>query len=245
MKMEKFVDIILPLLQKLPLPYFAAVIFIVAGTLFLMSPNVKEFLYGPEWEYSFDKETDTAVFKTDTKLRSGKITVRTQLELEYRDKVFYILEIQGLYNLNQISLNDASAEGNDMDASDEIQESEFCMIVENQQRDTLDNFETSFRNILEEYLKEEYKGDFYKERLEINEIQIAMIDYQSLNMNRSRPMYVIISGEETSTVKKSEVIMRRPDTSINLDELNLLESFYNNEGIMRIIADCVQEIELE
>ena len=72
-----------------------------------------------------------------------------------------------------------------------------------------------------------------------------MIDYQSLNMNRSRPMYVIISGEETSTVKKSEVIMRRPDTSINLDELNLLESFYNNEGIMRIIADCVQEIELE
>lgn len=44
MKMEKFVDIILPLLQKLPLPYFVAVIFIVAGTLFLMSPNVKEFL---------------------------------------------------------------------------------------------------------------------------------------------------------------------------------------------------------
>ena len=119
------------------------------------------------------------------------------------------------------------------------------MIVEKQQRDTLDNFETNFKNLLEEYLKKEYKGDFYTERFEIKEIQIAMIDYQSLNMNRSRPMYVIVSGEETSTVKKSEVIMRSPDTSINLDELNLLESFYNNEGIMGIITDCVQEIELE
>lgn len=243
--MEKFMDIILSLLQKLPLPYFVAVIFIVAGTLFLISPKVKEFLYGPEWDYLFDKEADTAVFKTDTKLRSGKITVRTQLELEYGDKVFYILEIQGLYNINQISLIDASAEGNDMDVSDEIQESKFCMIVEKQQRDTLDDFETSFKNLLEEYLKKEYKGDFYTERFEINEIQIAIIDYQSLNMNRSRPMYVIVSGEETSTVKKSEVIMRSPNTSINLDELNLLESFYNNEGIMRIITDCIQEIELE
>jgi len=242
--MEKILDIILSLLQKLPLPYFVAVILIVAGTLFLMSPKVKESLYGPEWDYSFDREAETAGFRTDTKLRSGKITVRTQLELEYGNKVFYILEIQGLYDINQISLVDTDVESNDMDGGDEKQESKFCMIVEKQQRDILDDFETSFKNLLEEYLKEEYKDDFYTERFDISEIQIALIDYQSLNMNRSRQMYVIVSGEETSTVKKSEVIMRSPDTSINLDELNLDKSFYNNEGIMGIIKDCIQEIKL-
>lgn len=53
--------------------------------------------------------------------------------MEYRDKVFYIVEIQGLYNINQISLVDADVESNDMDSGDEKQESKFCMIVEKQQ----------------------------------------------------------------------------------------------------------------
>lgn len=64
-------------------------------------------------------------------------------------------------------------------------------------------------------------------------------------MNRSLPMYVIVSGEETSTVTKNEVIMRSPDTAINLDELNLEESFYNNEGIKTIVDNCLQKIKLK
>lgn len=36
--------------------------------------------------------------------------------------------------------------------------------------------------------------------------------------------------------------MRSPNTFIDLDELNLEESFYTNEQIMDIMDDCMKEI---
>lgn len=164
MKTEKFLDIILPFLKKLPVPYFAAFIFVAVCFWLATFPQVKVFLFAPEWKYSYDEEAETANFQTVTNLKSGKITVRTQLELEYGDKVFYIIEIQGLYNINEIILTDANAKGNDMDASDETRGTKFCMTVEKQQRDILDDFETKFQTFLEEHLKEEYRGKFCAER---------------------------------------------------------------------------------
>lgn len=204
-----------------------------------MDPEVEDLLYGPEWDYYFNKETEMVVFSTDSVLKSGIITVRLQLEFKYDDVVFYILEIQGLYDINQSVLSSVEAKDTD---NNKQQESKFYMTIEKQQRDNLDIFETSLGEILEENLKDKYTNNFSVEMLEINERQIAEINYQNLDMNRSKTMYVSVSKEGISTITKKEVDMRRPHTSINIDKLDVNGSFYSNNDIAEIIKACTEKI---
>lgn len=232
-------------IHNFPSPYKIMIIVICGGIHFLASPWTKELLYGPEWDYTYDQGAEKAIFETGTELKNGEITVRTQLEFKYGSKVFFILEIEGLYNKNKVNLSDA--EINCTDNNDEKQKSRFILIVEEQQRDKLDTFEVRLYNLLREYLEKEYNGDFNADRFDINEKQIAEISYQSINMNRKsiEPMYVLASEEEASTIIKKEVIMRSPHISIDIDELNFDESFYTNEKIMEIIKICIQKVDID
>ena len=137
--MDKIIDFILTLMQKLPYPYIVMIIVIFAGTQFLKLPLTKELFFGPEWYYAYDREAEKVIFETDTELKSGEITVRTQLEFKYENKVFFILEIQGLYNKNQVNLS--NVENYYADSNDKEQKSRFYLTVEKQQRDKLDAIE--------------------------------------------------------------------------------------------------------
>lgn len=230
------------LLPKLPVPYLT--IFCIGGLagVALTSSGVKERLFGPTWDYQYNADAETAVFHTETDLKSGKLTVQYQLELEYEGMVFYIFEIQGLYNINQVKLSKSDASGIKRD--EDVQESKFCLALESQQSDKLKIFKMNFEKLLVERL-EKRDGKYFKiERLKIQEAQIAEIHYQSSKMNKSEPMYVLVSEEETSTVNEREVIIRSPHALINLDELNLEESFYTNEEIMMIVEDCADKIKM-
>lgn len=230
------------LLSKLPVPYLAILCIGVLARAVLMSSDVKERLFGPTWGYQYNADEETAVFHTETDLKSGKITVQYQLELEYEGIVFYILEIQGLYNINQVELSKSDTSGIKRDVDE--QESKFCLALESQQSDKLKNFRINLEELLEGRFGKKYGKKFKVEKFEIQEMQIAEIHYQSSQMNKSEPMYVFVSEEETSTVNEREVIIRSPHAFINLDELNLEESFYTNEEIMTIAEDCADKIKM-
>lgn len=231
------------LIQKLPLSYVIMVIVLGLGGFILTSTQTEEFLFGPKWSYLYNKEEETVVFETDTVLKSGKIVVRPQLEFKYKNQTFCILEIQGLYNTNEISLSNVLSD--DEGIINESHDTKFCLTLEMQQREHLDLFVAYIEKLLEENLKKKYNDYFLAERLEVVERQIAEINYQSLRMNRSKPMYVSVSEDETSTVTKSEVIMRSPSINIDLDEMNFGESFYTNEEVTKILEDCMKEINLD
>lgn len=237
---KEFFELVKSWIQKLPLPYVIMVTAVGLGAFILTSSKGKEFLFGPEWECTYEPETEVVVFKTGTKLKSGKIKVRAQLEIKYDGKVYYILEVRGLYNVNEVSLSNNRLE----EAGDgkEKQASMFCLTIENGQREKLDTFEERFQELLKERLRDAHQDGFIAEKFELNEKMVAEISYQSEKMNRSKTMYVTASGREISTVNRREVAMRSPNTFIDLDELNLEESFYTNEQIMDIMDDCMKEI---
>lgn len=226
--------------MKLPYPYLIMSGIVGIAVIILKTPEVKEYLFGPVWDYRYNADAETAVFQTETDLKSGKITVQYRLELEYEGRIFYILELQGLYNINQVKLSKSDTSGIKRD--EDGQESKFYLALEAQQSDKLKEFKINFEELLKERLRKKYNEDFKIERFRIQEIQIAEIYYQSLKMNKSKPMYVFVSGEETSTIIEKEDI-ERPNASINLDELNLEESFYANEEIMTIVEDCAEKLE--
>lgn len=235
---KKLFDLIWSWISKLPPPYLIMIFVVGLGGIALTSSRAKEFQFGPEWNYSYEAESGTAVFHTGTELKSGEIIVKAQLEIKYKEKVCYILEVRGLYNTNQIRFQDVRPE-----ETEGSKASKFCLTIEKTQRDKLDAFEENFKELLEEHLKDAYQDDFHTVEFELEENLVAEIKYQSIKMNRSESMYISVSGEEVSTVSKKEVTMRSANTFIDLDELNLNKSFYTNEKIMSIMEECVIEID--
>lgn len=220
-------------------PY--VIVLILVLTVVFMSGNscISERIRDPEWTSVHNVEAETVDFQTNTKLKHGKITVRFQYEFKYKGKIFYILEIQGVYNKNQAQLD--KSEPDDLNDNEEEQISRFCLKLEEQQKEKLDAFENQFRDHLEKYLKQHIKN-FSVEDFEMYGVQIAEIFYQTFKMNNSLPMHVFFSDEEIRTIRKEEARIRAGDTFVDLDRLNLNESFYTNEEINAIIEDIEDKL---
>lgn len=246
---------------KIPVVIKVAVSLLVIVSIVITSDKAKVFLYGPEWYYLTDAQEGTVVYKTNTKLKSGMITVRVQFEIRYEDELIYIVEIQGLYNKNRVELyeeesNEKESDGkvsdekesdekenNEKESNEKEQESRFCLKVEKRQRDNMNNFKKLFQKSLEEDLEWKYGDKVNIQSLEYSEIQVAEIYYQDFDVNKSYMMYIIASGKEVRTVTPNEVIKRKGKVFIDLDKLDLDKSRYSN-GIEEMVVDCASKINL-
>ena len=215
--------------EKLPFSVIYAILFVIIMLYVLKLKETNDFLHGPEWICEKNIQSEEVIYKTDTKLKGGEMKISFRLEISYEDVIFYILEIQGLYDINQVSL-----------CQDETEGARFCLIFDNQQKEKLEKFEEQLRCFLEENLEKNEKCNFDSEKLVIVQCQVAEIYYQFLNINRNDQMYVFFSDTEIRTITKKEFLMRCPHNSINIDEINLDESFYTNKKVMGIIADCIK-----
>lgn len=223
-------------------PFILMILFIIIVIAVIMIfPKIGVYFRGVDWTYTYYKETEQAVFKTDTKLKKANIIVSPRMEVKYKGRIVYILEIQGLYNINntdfQVQKFDEEEEGNEAEGT------KLCLTIEAQQMAYYDIFYEKWKNLLQEYWKEESGEQFELEDLEIRRQQIAYIDYQMPNSNRSNSMYLCISDNEFRTITKDEARLKMKMGEIDLDEINFEESFYVDKTICDLVRECISSAE--
>lgn len=212
---------------------FISIVIIVAIMTF---PKIGVYVLGIDWTYNYNEETEQAVFKTDTELKNSNIIVSPRIEVKYKGRIVYILEIHGLYNINSASFQfqKLDTEG------DENEGTELRLIIETQQMEYYDLFYEEWGNLLQEYWEEEGGEGDGTEDLEIRRQQIAHIDYQMFNSNKSDSMYLCISDNEIRTITKDEARLKSKIREIDLDEINFEESFYVDKTIRDLVGECIQ-----
>lgn len=234
---EKALDLFISLKGKIPEKSWRFIWFLV-NMVFLAWVLIKFSAYFQrlDWSYNYNEEMELAVFTTDTKLKKSSIIVSPRIEVKYKGKIVYILEIQGLYNINntdlQIHNSDTKKTGTEAEGT------EMHLILEAKQKLCYDKFYEMWEELLQEYWKEKCGEDFKAEDLEIRRQQLVLINYQMLKSNKGDTMYLCISDNEIRNITKNEARLKNKTGEIDLDEINFEESFYTNGKILDLVRKC-------
>lgn len=227
---EKLVEKLLGSLQG---PYFWAVVIVVGLVWFGNSDLYKNHYKIPQWSYTYneneDAEIDTEELTADIELQSGSIVLTPKIEVEYKGKTIFIVNIEGLYNINSVSI----------DNHDNI--SKFCLEIDKQQSEKLKMLRKEFGNLLEEFLDEKDKDKI--DECIVKYSLLAEITFQNKNANKNRTRFYKITSDEIRMIRKEEKEMLGTQYSLNLDQIDRNLSIYINMEVIEIIKDCAGDLE--
>lgn len=131
------VKIIEKVFEILPAPYFCAAAIVCGLVWFGNSDFYRNHYKIPQWSYMYneneDAEIDTEELTADIGLESGSIVLTPKIEVRYKGETFFIVNIEGLYNINSDSI----------DNHEDI--SKFCLEIDKQQNEKLKLLRKKFK----------------------------------------------------------------------------------------------------
>ncbi len=227
--MEKLLE---KIFGSLPVPYICAVVIVWGLVGFGNSDFYRNHYKIPQWSYMYnenkDAEIDTEEMTADIGLQSGKIVLTPKIEVKYKGETFFIVNIEGLYNINSASIEN----------HDDV--SKFCLEIDKQQNEKLKLLRERFGNLLEEFLDEKDKGKIDDCTVEYS--LLAEITFQNKNANRSRTRFYKITNDEIRMIREEEKVKLGTENSLNLDQIDRNLSIYTNMEVIEILKDCAGDL---